>query len=103
MHCCSTDDWHDSEELIPIIILGAHDDWDPELVSCFAHIHHKAKFVSDIEIYFEVPQLVEVTMGFRNAHNVGSLLHFQHKSGQKDSSFQIFLVLCNVNQFKLSH
>jgi hypothetical protein len=75
--------------LIHFIILGAHEDWGPQLRT-FAHIQHKAKFTSDSAISFEVPQLFEVTMGLRNAHNVGSLLHFQHKSGHKDFIFQNF-------------
>jgi hypothetical protein len=71
-------------------MLGTHDDGGPDLDSFFAHSQHKTKFASDRSIYFEVPQLVDVTMGFRNAHNAGSVLHFQHKSGHKGSLFQNF-------------
>ena len=85
-------------------MLGVRDDGGPGLGASFVHVQHLVNLASDRAIFLEVPQLVGATMGLKNGHTAGILVHIQHQSGHtKISHFKIFTVLRNVNQFALSH
>jgi len=86
----TTTDFNDSEDLIPPTMLAVSDEGGPGRSVSSTNVQHFSNLASDRAVSFEVPQLVGATAGLRNDHIAGTLLHFQHTYGQKDSTLQHF-------------